>query len=133
MNLSEFNKNKEELSKLNQSFAALNDGFKKLIDKKKEIKGEHTGEKEDEMMEYMHSLFSNVHNRISYAENMIYGCMDDQYKHKSVGHLPVLSASQMKKAMTKMGLDEDFDIRPATTVYASKGRSYLEVEMKKDK
>ena len=130
MDLSEFNKNKEELTKLNQSFAALNDGFKNLISERKQAKADMGGEKDDdkmgEMMDYMHSLFSNVHSRIYAMEDNFYSYAAQHDK----GHIPPLSPSQMNKMLKGCDANEDYVAQPKV-IYASKGKNYLEVEMKR--
>lgn len=66
-----------------------------------------------------------VYNIADYFDRELYSLVKALYEHSGKGHLPKLSASQMKKALTKMGLDEDFEVKPSVTIYASHRKGHV--------
>jgi hypothetical protein len=66
------------------------------------------------MMDVMGRIADNLHNSLSYAHERISKAQDAQYQHTSNGHLPPLSGGQMKKALAKLGLDDDYSVSTPT-------------------
>ena len=128
----------ESLTKLNELLASIT-----AIKDKKQIKADDMGapsqeapetesEKEDEgceccdcceelkykvdsivgYVEYLNSRISEMYSYISSVESAL-------YDHKNNGHLPKInSAEQMQVAVTKLGLDGEYNVEKKT-IYAS--------------
>ena len=87
-----------------------------LTQKYKEVKAQDPNCPLGELEDLLFRLISGVHNRISYLEDGFY---DWAYDHQSNGHLPkILGAGKMEKALDKLGLSDDYDVRKPV-VYAS--------------
>lgn len=119
----------EELKQLSESFATLKTNFLKL----KETLGMPMSDKEEmpdmdkkmnDMMGYVFSMIDNVHTRIDNLGNYIYDVESKCNKHSSVGHLPPLSASQLKKALDVCGAGEDYDVSKPYITSANTKRGY---------
>ena len=129
---------KQDIEKLNQSLAEdskkaaeLKVLFSKAVD---EMPKESIDIKQ--ALEYIGYRIDFLHERIDRTNKAIGECMnahyDYVYNHEK-GHFPSMSVSQMKKALVKLGLDEDFNVIPNKTIYASinNRKSTIEVELKK--
>ena len=126
------NRENKELKELSIAFAALNKEFSNLIEKNKdnikikEVNGAYNDTKTLEndknyqkMCDLMYSMSNNIHDRIDNLNKRHWDHVEAMAKHCSIGHFPVLTASQMKKALGKMGLEEDFSVIPTKNVYAT--------------
>lgn len=89
-------------------------------------------EKEEEMCskEDLYECYRYMYQLTDYIWQAIYRVQDAQWQH-TVGHLPKLSATQLKKVLDKCGLSEDFNVQPLVTVYASKNGKIAEVDLTK--
>ena len=86
---------------------------------------------QDDPKEIMYKMMDNIASRINYVHDRIDRSNQDSSMavasvhkkindHMSVGHLPAIkSVKGMKKAMKALGCEEEADVRPSQTIYAS--------------
>jgi len=72
-------------------------------------------------------IVKQIYTDISYSLQSLQRQIDwisqDFYKHSNEGHLPPIEgAEKMQNAMTKLGIDGDYEVRKPV-IYASNGRS----------
>jgi len=89
-------------------------------------------EKEEEMCskEDLYEAYSYMYQMIDNVWKYMDRLQEVQYEH-TIGHLPKLTATQLKKVLDKCGLSEDFDVKPLVTVYASRQGRIAEVDLTK--
>lgn len=90
-------------------------------------------DKEEEMCskEDLYEAYNYMYQMIDNVWQYMYKLQDAQWSHQNSGHLPKLSATQLKKVLDKCGLSEDFDVKPLVTVYASRQGKIAEVDLTK--
>lgn len=114
----------EEIEKRKANLEKLEASVKILADM-----GAGSGEGEDEGEDKIEELEDKCENllyglryaleEIQYLTRLVAYCEEELYKHESNGHLPsVKSAEQMKRAVSALGLDDEYDVQKRT-IYAS--------------
>lgn len=132
--LAELDKTKKELEKYKEAIASAET---KLQTKADSMMDNHD-EKMKNMMQYMDARIGYVYDMIANMRNMLYQHQDQMYsyvRNHSNGHMPALSASQMKKALDSCGAGEDYNIvKPYLSVASSKTSRGVEItaSFKKD-
>lgn len=125
---------KQEIESLSQSFATLSNEFKAYAAKVKPDSATNDNDEDDaqaKMMDRMHQMCSNIHDRVDRLANHVYGSIDNLHRkheeHKN-NHLPPLPSQAIAKLLKTCGMNESFDIKKPA-IYCKASKNVLEVEM----
>lgn len=83
----------------------------------------------EELANNVYSSINYLHERIDRSNKMTVECMENQYSHSNLSHLPPLHGSAMKKLLKAAGIDEEYQIAPKTLYTYASIKNNLEVEM----